>query len=97
MRGCLAEGEGVEVGFGGFPVVGDFPEDGGDEAAATLWGWEDGHDAGSTADLLVKGYAEVGGAEAFADGIWEGEEGEAFGEVAGDSSLAKAILSTMIR
>jgi len=32
---------GIEVGFGGFPVVGDFHEDGGDEAQATFWRGED--------------------------------------------------------
>jgi len=73
--------DGVEVGFGGLPVVGDFHEDGGDQAQATFWGGEDGDDAGSAADLFVEGFAEVGGAEAFSDGLWEGEDGEALGEI----------------
>ena len=72
---------GIEVGFGGFPVVGDFHEDGGDEAQATFWRGEDADDASSAADLFVGGFGEVGGAQAFADGFWEGEDGEGFGEI----------------
>ena len=67
---------GLSVGFGGFPVVGDFHEDGGDEAQATFWRGEDADDASSAADLFVGGFGEVGGAQAFADGFWEGEDGE---------------------
>ena len=71
----------VEVSFGGFPVVGDFHEDGGDKAEATFWGGEDGDDTGSAADLFVNGFAEVGGTETFADGLGEGKDGKAFGEI----------------
>ena len=77
----LVEVDGVEVSFGGFPVVGDFHEDGGDKAEATFWGGEDGDDTGSAADLFVNGFAEVGGTETFADGLGEGKDGKAFGEI----------------
>ena len=64
---------GVEVCFGGFPVVGDFHEDGGNQTQAAGFVWEDGGDPGAAFDLFVDGFAEVGGAQALADGFREGE------------------------
>jgi len=77
----LVEEGRVEVGFGGFPVVGDFHEDGGDETQATGLVGEDGGDACSAADGFVESLAEIGSAQAFADGFREGEDGEALGKI----------------
>ncbi len=59
MVDWLVEVNGVEVGLGGFPIVGNFHEDGGDQAQATFRVGEDGNDAGSTADLFIDGFAEI--------------------------------------
>ena len=64
----------VEVSFGGFPSLGDFHEDGGDQAQATFGVGKDGGDAGAAADLFVEGLATVECSQAFADGFREGED-----------------------
>lgn len=71
----------VEVSFGGFPLFGDFHEDGGDQAQAALGVWKDGGDTSSASDLFVEGFAEIGGSKAFSYCFVEGEGGEAFVEI----------------
>ena len=71
----------LELGFAGKPIVGDFADDGRDEAEEGVWVWEESGDVGSAADLLVEVFEEVGGAEAGAVFGREEEDGEAFGGI----------------
>ena len=67
----------VEVSFRGFPIVGSFSEESGDEAEEGGIVWEDGGDACAAFDFLVDAFEWVAGAQAALVWGWEGEDGEA--------------------
>ena len=46
----------VEVSFGGFPIVGRFREEGGDEAEEGGFVWKDAGDAGAAFDFLIDAF-----------------------------------------
>ena len=68
----------VEVGFGRFPLVGSFREEGGEEAEEGGFVWKDAGDAGAAFEFLVDAFEGVAGAQAALVGGREGEDGEAF-------------------
>lgn len=70
-----------EVGFSGFPGIGDFDKDGGDESLQGFLAWEEPDDAGAAFDLAVEGFGGVGGSQFPAMGLGQIEDGEALGEV----------------
>lgn len=63
-------------------MIGDFTEKGGAEAEQGSLVSKDGGDAGATLEFLVDAFEGVGGAEAALGGNFEGENGQAIGEVA---------------
>lgn len=71
----------VEVGFGGLPIFGHLHEDGRDQTQATGLVGKNGGNASSASDGFVESLAEDGSSQAFTHGLWEGEDGKAFGEV----------------
>ena len=70
-----------EVGASGFPLLGDFHEDGGDEAEDGIFVWKEGCDAGAALDFAVEALGGVGSAQALACVFWQGEDGETFRDV----------------
>ena len=64
-------GEG-KIAFGGFPVLGDFHQDGADEAQEGGFVGEESRNGGAAAHLAVEVFAGVGGAQAAALGVGAG-------------------------
>jgi hypothetical protein len=67
-----------EVGFAGFPCLGDLDEDAGDEPQERFLTREESDDAGALLDLAVDILAGVGCPQAHPVGF---RKGEAFGQV----------------
>lgn len=85
MRVAEVDGDGLvcryDVGFSGFPGIGDFGEDCGGETLQRFLAGEEADDAGSTFDLAVEGFAGVGCPELSAMMFRQCKESEAFREV----------------
>lgn len=67
-----------EVSFGGFPMVGSFREEGGDQAEEGGFVWKDPGEAGAAFDFLIEPFEGIAGAQAALVGGGKGEAGEAF-------------------
>ena len=67
----------IEVSFRGFPIVGSFGEESGDEAEEGGIVRKDGGDASAAFDFLIDAFERVAGAQAALVCGREGEDGEA--------------------
>ena len=70
-----------EVNFGGLPFVAQFVEHGGDQAQEGGFIGEEAGDAGAAFEFLVDPLQGVAGAQSELVGEWQGEDGEALGQV----------------